>query len=186
MEDGIHRIQSRVKELLEYARPHELELAPTNVNAMVEKVLSFLEPTFEKAGVHVDKHLGREVPAALPIDADQFEQVLVNVLLNAVQASKPGGRVRVATQRVDGRCRINIADDGGGIPRELQGRVFDLFFTTKADQGGTGLGLPVSQRIVEAHGGGLWIESEENRETKVIIELPVSNAPSLRTQNAER
>ncbi|NIM99514.1 MAG: hypothetical protein GTO24_16015, partial [candidate division Zixibacteria bacterium] len=77
-----------------------------------------------------------------------------------------------------GVCRIEISDTGAGIPKEIQPRLFELFFTTKENQGGTGLGLPISQRIVESHGGELIIVSDEGRGTTVIIELPVINAQS--------
>lgn len=174
MEDGIERIQKRVRDLLEYARPHELKLIPSDINALVEKGLSFLDFSLKKADISVEKHLEDQLPADTLVDPNQIEQVLINIFLNALQAMEKGGKLSVRTAFLNGVCRIEISDTGPGIPADIHSRVFDLFFTTKEAQGGTGLGLPISQRIVESHGGNLNIVSQEQRGTTVVIELPVT------------
>jgi len=174
MEDGIKRIQKRVRDLLEYARPHELKLIPSDINVLVEKGLSFLDFSLKKADISVERHLEDQLPADTLVDPNQIEQVLINIFLNALQAMEKGGKLSVRTASLNGVCRIEISDTGPGIPADIQPRVFDLFFTTKEVQGGTGLGLPISQRIVESHGGNLNIVSQEQRGTTVVIELPVT------------
>lgn len=174
MEDGILRIQKRVKNLLEYARPHELKLVPSSINTVVDKVLGFLDFSMKKAGISVEKDLEKQLPNDVLIDPNQIEQVLVNVFLNALQAMENGGLLTVQTAYLNGVCRIEISDTGPGIPADIQPKVLDLFFTTKGSQGGTGLGLPVSQRIVESHGGTLRMVSREANGTTVMIELPLT------------
>jgi signal transduction histidine kinase len=108
-----------------------------------------------------------------------IEQVLMNLILNAVQAMKNGGVLTIRTSVAEGICRVEVRDTGAGIPPAVLPRVFDPFFTTKGEGEGTGLGLSVNLGIVERHGGRILVESEVGKGTTFTLCLPVSHEASL-------
>ena len=119
-----------------------------------------------------------EMPEALPpveIDKDQMGQVLLNILLNAVQAMPDGGILRINVQILAERLVVTISDTGEGIPDEILFKVFDPFFTTKKKGQGTGLGLWLSQKIIEQHGGTIHMMSREKQGATVQIVIPLSS-----------
>ena len=122
--------------------------------------------------VVLDTQLGRDLPA-LMIDRHMIEQVLMNLVLNAVQALRGGGKVSIRTRVIEGVCQVQVQDSGCGIPPHILPRIFDPFFTTKATGEGTGLGLSVSLGIVERHGGRLLVDSEVGRGSTFTLCLPV-------------
>jgi signal transduction histidine kinase len=173
MENGIKRIQKTVVNLLEYARNPNLEKTPTNFSSLIERTLSLLEFQIHKNQINVEQ----EILATLPeirVDSDQMGQVLVNTLLNSIQAMPNGGAIKVSLKTADERLILTISDTGQGIPEEILPKVFDPFFTTKGEGQGTGLGLWLSQGIVERHGGMIQLFSQEGKGTTVEIQLPVS------------
>ena len=101
-------------------------------------------------------------------------QVLVNILLNAIQAMQDGGILGIRVDAQNGRFTVTISDTGKGIPNDILQKVFDPFFTTKGEGKGTGLGLWVSQIIVEQHGGTISLSSQEGKGTTVEIHLPLA------------
>ena len=102
----------------------------------------------------------------------------MNLLINACDAIGKHGTIHIRTRAVDGGVRVEIEDDGPGIPPEIQSRVFDPFFTTKPVGKGTGLGLSISHGIVERHGGRIWVESAPGRGTRFVLELPLDAGPA--------
>ncbi len=140
------------------------------IPAIVNQVTSLLGPQAEQASVTLAAE-GSDAPRGLSIDPEQIQQVLVNIVLNAVQASPRGGRVLVRYGPDGERYRVEVSDQGGGIPADVRGRIFEPFFTTK--ERGTGLGLAISQRIVAAHQGDIRISSQEGKGTTVEIVLPL-------------
>jgi two-component system NtrC family sensor kinase len=113
------------------------------------------------------------VPPVLA-DPNQLQQVLVNALLNALQASDQGQEVTVAVAAAEGRVRLQVADHGTGIAEGDRQRIFDPFFSTKPEGQGTGLGLSVSYGIVQRHGGEIQVESQPGEGTTVTIDLPAA------------
>ncbi len=167
-----------IKGLLSFARPSPPRLEATDIQEILEQARLLLEGEMAKVGVTVSRHYW---PESLQVfaDAQQMQQVFLNVLLNAIQAMPHGGTVTLRTSPQPpgppwAEVRVEIADTGAGIPAEYLHRVFDPFFTTR--EGGTGLGLSMSRRIVDAHGGALSAESQEGRGTRVTIYLPMSTA----------
>ncbi|HZS11028.1 MAG TPA: ATP-binding protein, partial [Nitrospirales bacterium] len=156
----------------DFSQQHDPELAATDLNAVVDRVLFLTEHTLSASQVKLEKDLCRDLPNIL-VDAHMIEQVLMNLVLNAVQAMKGGGTIRVRTRLVDDRCAIEVEDTGCGIPPNLLPRIFDPFFTTKGTGEGTGLGLSVSLGIVERHGGELLVESEVGRGSTFTVLLPL-------------
>ncbi len=172
MEDGIHRVQRIVDQLLDFSLQHEPELTSVNVNSLVEDVLSLTGYAIKKNGIKLKKELASE-PIILMADRHKMGQVVMNILLNAVHAMKGKGQIRVKTFQENGWCCIEIADNGEGIPSHILPKIFDPFFTTKDVGKGTGLGLAVSRGIVEKHSGKIEVKSELGKGTTFIVKLPV-------------
>lgn len=164
----IDRLDTTVKDLLVYARPRPARFQRCGLARVVNRVTSFLgvQPDADSSTIQAD------VAGSLELYADdvQLEQLLVNILLNASQASPAGGTIRLHAESDEEDILIQVADEGPGIPDEIRAHIFDPFYTTKAR--GTGLGLPICRRIVEAHGGTITIESPNGGGTQVSIRLP--------------
>jgi signal transduction histidine kinase len=169
-----HRLERILEDFLRFARVRELQLTPADLNVVVERVRDFIEPQAMSQNVIVRTDYGAGVEA-VPLDAELFQQALLNLVLNALHAMPEGGEL-ILTTRLDKngtsrRALLEVVDTGQGIPAELQERVFDPFFSTR--QGGSGLGLPTTRKIIEAHGGTIGLESVPRRGTKFTIRLPV-------------
>lgn len=145
--------------------------ATVDCNELIEQILSRLRATETGAGIHIHTDFGR-LPN-IHLRPNELRQVLVNVLTNAVQAMKGRGVLEVTTQAVGGQIGVKIRDSGCGIPSAYLSKVFDAFFTTKAQGEGRGLGLTIARRIVESLGGQIEIESQEGHGSTVVITLPV-------------
>ncbi|MBI5180874.1 MAG: PAS domain S-box protein [Nitrospirae bacterium] len=174
MEDGIHRVQRTVDQLLDFSLQHEPELTSVNVNSLIEDVLSLIGYAITKNGIKLKKELNPDLPQ-LMVDQHKMSQVMMNILLNAVQAMKGKGQIRVKTFQEDGWCCIEVMDNGEGIPPNVFPKIFDPFFTTKDVGKGTGLGLAVSRGIVEKHSGRIDVKSELGKGTTFTVKLPVNN-----------
>ena len=141
---------------------------------LVAETLLLFETHAVKAGIGVDRRLTPDLPW-VEADANQLQQVLLNLLNNAREALGGRGEIRVSTAlTADGRVRFSVTDDGPGIPPEIQPRIFVPFFTTKEE--GTGLGLSVSYRIVRDHGGRLEVTSEPGAGAAFTVDLPAAPA----------
>jgi PAS domain S-box-containing protein len=178
MEDGLRRVQKIVRQLLDFSQQHKPELRSTDINTLVDRVLVLTNHTI--AAKQLTLH--RECEPGLPpmmVDPHMIEQVLMNLILNAVQATQEGGTVTIRTRQNNGTCEIDVEDTGCGIPPEVRSNIFDPFFTTKRTGEGTGLGLSVSLGIVERHGGEMLVESEIEKGTKFTVRLPFVPSPSL-------
>lgn len=171
--EGTKRISQTIRGLLNYTRPDPLLLTRLNLHRLVDDAFSFLahQPMFR--GIELEK----KVPVDLPevtADANQLSQVLMNLLLNAAQASPQGGTITVAAQKVKfaESVEITVSDTGEGIPADILPHVFEPFFTTKRGKG-TGLGLSITHAYVRSHGGDIRIDSLPGRGTNVRITLPI-------------
>jgi signal transduction histidine kinase len=176
----LRRLEDLLNRFLAYARPRTPALRLVSLGELVDHVVALLRPEVERQGVAIDT-AGTEPWPLLRVDPEQIEQVLLNVLLNAIQASPRGATVRIRRHEEAGQVIMDIVDEGPGIPEELRARVFQPFVTTKAK--GTGLGLAVSARIVNSHGGSIDVRPDPAGGTCVSIRLPhapedVSGAPA--------
>ena len=170
---GAKRISATLRGLVNYARPGPLVLSKISLNRLVVDTLSFLEgqPMLR------DKHLENQVPADLPhirADANQLSQVLMNLLLNAAEATPEGGRITISASKLTyvDSIEIRVSDTGCGIPPDILPHVFEPFFTTKRGKG-TGLGLSISQAYVRSHNGEIRADSVVNHGTTITITLPI-------------
>jgi len=178
MEDGVRRVQKIVRQLLDFSQQHEPEFALTDINHVVDRVLVLTTHLFAPNRIRLETGFGQGLPKVM-VDRHMIEQVLMNLVLNAVQAMKDGGGLTIRTSVVEGVCLIEVRDTGSGIPPAVLPRIFDPFFTTKSEGEGTGLGLSVSLGIVERHGGKILVDSEVGKGTTFTLCLPVSRERSL-------
>jgi signal transduction histidine kinase len=171
----IDRISGIIRSLLDVVRPAKPEIQPTSLPAVIERLLPLLRHTARRRGLTLDASVPDDVPPVLA-DPNQLQQVLINLVMNAVEATPAGGRVHVTVrQRVaaaDSGVEVAVADTGPGIPPEILPRVFEPFFTTKPPGQGTGLGLAICRDIVREHGGDIRLESGPQAGTTVTIWLP--------------
>ena len=166
----IHRLDYIITQFLGAIRPAPLQLNLASLNEVVEKTLELLQPEIENRGVTVKTKLSRHLTAT-PVDAMQLQQVLVNLVKNAVQAMTAGGTLTLQTGENSDNVWMSVADTGGGIPQEQINRIFEPFYTTKKK--GSGLGLMIVQRIVRAHNGRIELESHVGRGTTFRVWLPL-------------
>ncbi|HEV2454020.1 MAG TPA: ATP-binding protein [Verrucomicrobiae bacterium] len=165
----IVRLDYIITQFLQAIRPAPLQLKVASLNEVVAKTLELLRPELENRGLAVKTRPARQLPG-VPIDATQMQQVLVNLIKNAMQAMSRGGTLTLQTGEGSDGVWVSVADTGGGIPQEQITRIFEPFYTTKKK--GTGLGLMIVQRIVRAHGGKIEVESRVGRGTTFRIWLP--------------
>lgn len=166
----INRLDYIITQFLGAIRPAPVQLKVASLNEVVEKSLELLGPEIENRGVAVKKKLTRNLTPT-PIDATQLQQVMVNLVKNAMQAMTTGGTLTLQTGETADSVWVSVADTGGGIPQEQISRIFEPFYTTKKK--GTGLGLMIVQRIIRAHNGRVELESHVGRGTTFRIWLPL-------------
>lgn len=166
----IKRLDYIVTQFLHAIRPAAPQLKPHALNDVVVKTLELLKPELDNRGVQVRIRLARQLPLS-PIDSTQIQQVLVNLIKNAIQAMTKGGTLTIQTGEGSEDVWVSVADTGGGIPQDQLNRIFEPFYTTKKK--GSGLGLMIVQRIVRAHNGRVELESQVGRGTTFRIWLPL-------------
>jgi signal transduction histidine kinase len=165
----VARLNTIVQEFLTLARTPTLQRASIAVATLLQEVAALLDAEAQARSVR----LTVQVPGPLPplhLDRQQMQQALLSLLLNALQATPPGGAVQVTAEARSEEVRITIADQGSGIAPELLERIFDPYFTTKPE--GTGLGLPIALRIIQAHDGTLDVRSIPGQGTTVDVHVP--------------
>jgi two-component system NtrC family sensor kinase len=163
-----------VSNLLAFSRQRPVEIAPAAVNLIVERALAVVRHKLELQGIELETAPGSDLPQ-VDCDASQIEQVLVALIMNAIEAMPEGGLLRVQTSRpTDSQVELCVTDNGAPIPAEVLPHVFEPFFTTKQHANGAGLGLAVAYGIVRQHGGEILVET--GPETSFRVRLPVSQA----------
>jgi signal transduction histidine kinase len=174
-------IKRVLEDLRNVARPIPLEHFPLDLNRTIGEVIETMRPVAETAGLTIKADL---TPAAPFIEGDVFAlgRVYRNLILNALQATAPGGDVTVTTQTAGDRARVVIADTGCGIPADRLPKIFDDFVTTK--RRGLGLGLAISKKIIEQLGGTIRVVSEVGRGTTFTLEFPATKARPMAMEAA--
>jgi two-component system sensor histidine kinase HydH len=163
------RLADLSSDFLRFARMRDLPLEPCDLSKVVEEMVDFFEPTARAAGIDIKTY----VPADLPrvhLDRDMFKQAILNLMLNAEQALPGGGAITVQASALSGHVCLSLIDTGQGMAPEVLAKVFEPFFSTKST--GSGLGLPTTRKIVEAHRGSIDVQSEVGKGTKFTIRLP--------------
>jgi len=177
IEQNARRCQRIVENLLAFARQSRMTKRRASLNEVIDSVLNLNEYQFRMDNVHIERDLERSIPP-FPIDVNRWQQVFINLASNAHQALLASDvtprRIRFATRLVDGSIEIRIADNGPGIPEDVQTHIFDPFFTTK--EAGTGLGLGICFGIVEEHGGTIVLDKSVESGACFVITVPVADA----------
>jgi len=170
--NGTLRCTKIVQGLLDFARQTNPKMVCANLKQLINKTLSIMENQFFIEDIKVIKKLNEDIPDIM-LDVNQIEQVFVNILLNAIEATPKGGTIHIASECDKDFAYITFKDTGHGIPKEIIGKIFDPFFTTKPEKEGTGLGLSVSYGIIERHNGTIEVKSKVNEGTIFTIKLPL-------------
>ena len=174
--EEVNGLNMLTTEFLDFGRPMQLELKPTSLNCVVDKTLQLMSVHITDNNVVVKENLDQSAPL-IAADESQLEQVLRNMIINALQAMPDGGALTVETGRAPmGGAYMSVIDTGAGIPADKLDRIFVPFFTTKTK--GTGLGLSVVQKIVENHGGTIEVTSEVDKGATFTIILPQDGVPA--------
>ena len=164
----IKRLDDFVSEFLRFARPPRLNVERLPVRPLLTDLAAFLAPEFSKKGVALELDLGG--PDTAWIDGFQLKQAILNLVLNALQATSAGGHVVVRTSGDRRRLVVAVSDDGEGMEAEVRDKAFTPFFTTREE--GTGLGLPLVRRVADQHGGSIEISSTPGAGTSVTLLFP--------------
>jgi two-component system NtrC family sensor kinase len=180
--DGVKRIERTVANLLNFSRPRSMRLGPTSLNQSLGQVLELARFQLRKSRVEARLELDPRDPRIVG-DRFQIEQLLLNLVLNAIQAMPDGGSLTLRTRRREDWELVEVCDTGVGIPEAIRERIFDPFFTTRDVGKGTGLGLAVSYSIATAHGGGVEVESTEGEGSVFRVLFPARDA--VTTSGAE-
>jgi signal transduction histidine kinase len=175
----IHRLDRVVQTLVDFNRPVELRLSTFDLRKLVDDVAMLAAPEASRRGVEVKTQIA---PDAMPVNADNdlVKQALLNVVLNGVQAMENGGILTIAAARDDGSAAIEVRDQGAGIPSEIREKVFNLFFTTR--ESGSGIGLAMSYRVLQMHGGSLGFTTEVGSGTTFRLLLPLAEVHARKTK----
>jgi signal transduction histidine kinase len=182
---GTKRISSTIRGLINYARPGPLQLAKIHIGRLVDDTLSFLrhQPMFR--AIKLETRIAHDLPA-ITADGNQLSQILMNLLLNAAEATAEGGSITIDAHKIKfmENVEISVTDTGCGIPADILPHVLEPFFTTKRGKG-TGLGLSISHAYVRSHGGDIRVESIPHRGTTVRIVLPIRQEGKLTREKEE-
>ena len=168
----VERLEEITSEILEYSRQSKLNIKPVGINEVVKDALDFLEYKLTAADIKLKTKYDSANPIAA-VDGKRIRQAIFNIVDNSIDSMQPGMSLRVSTGTCDDFVNIDIIDTGTGIPDDVREKLFTLFFTTKPR--GSGLGLPVSKKIIEDHGGRIEFDSKADLETRFSIYLPRVN-----------
>ena len=171
LDKEIDRLDEVVKRFLDFTRPMDVRLEPTQLADLLKEVLEVAQQQLRKSNIHVARLLPIDVPEVY-VDRALLRQAVLNLVLNAVEAMPGGGQLRLMLSRRGEMAEIIVSDTGKGIPVENRQKVFQLFFTTRP--GGSGIGLASTFRIVQLHNGSIDFTSEVGRGTTFRIELPLA------------
>jgi signal transduction histidine kinase len=178
--EEITRMEKIVRNFLEFSRPPALKQEAQFVSTLIDRTLELFSHRIEEKKLRLAHHNGEHLPPVM-VDADQFKQVLNNVLDNAIEATSEGGEIQIAVDK-DHRASaqsmvvVRVRDNGKGMPQDVRERIFEPFYTTKDD--GTGLGLCIAAQIMAKHGGRLVLETSTKRGTTFAIWIPIARKES--------
>lgn len=168
----IKRLDRVVQTLVDFTRPVELRLADLDLRKLVEEVVMLASPEAERQKVRMQKEITLQ-PLPVRVDADLVKQAVLNIVINGVQAMSEGGGNLYVTARRDGDgAVIAVRDEGPGIPAEIRSKIYNLYFTTK--KGGSGIGLPMSYRVLQLHNGSLEFDSIEGSGATFTLRIPLT------------
>ena len=167
--EEVRRLEGLVANLGDFTKEYKLVKRPANINSLIKDVIEIMAGVFSLEKYEFKEFLSTEV-AEINCDPDKLRQVFINIITNGLQAMSDGGAISVSTDKIPLGIEVRISDEGTGIPEEDLEHIFEPFYTTR--ESGSGLGLPISYKIVEAHHGDIWAVSSPGKGTSYIIQLP--------------
>lgn len=191
---SVKRADRIIGSLLDFSRAASLDLNPEDLNSILESSLNLVKVRFKFENINIVMETKNDLPRVLA-DKNKLEQVFINILLNAMQSMPEGGKIVIRTFEREGESfqndigkkiplsglrpgekvvMVEIEDSGPGVPEENLKKIFDPFFSTKGPKGGAGLGLSISRNIINMHKGGIYLESQLGKGTKVTIVLKIA------------
>ena len=179
IDSEIHRLDRVVQILVDFTRPRDLHLEEMDLRHLLEDVITLATPEAEQHGVKIVSELPAS-PLPVRVDSDFMKQAILNVVLNGVQAMPGGGNLKVSGRCDEDVVVTEIRDQGGGIPQEVQDKIFELYFTTKKD--GSGIGLAQTYQILQWHYGSVDFESRDGQGTTFRLRLPLSESAAPSSQ----
>ncbi len=171
LQKEIQRLEEVLSDFLRFAKGGGLELTEQDTNQVVDEVIDFIAPEAKRNNVEVIRNYTSDLPA-IKLDTGLIKQAILNLIINAQQAMPGGGKLSVSTSLKDGHIQVEVTDTGVGIPDANLDKIFQAYYSTKKK--GTGLGLPTAKRIVEEHGGNIYVESQEGKGSSFTIQLPLN------------
>jgi len=169
----IHRLDRVVQILVDFTRPRDLKLEEIDLRRLLEDVALLAAPDAEQHGVTIVRSFPQQ-PLYVKVDTDLLKQAILNIVINGVQAMTQGGKLTVAARREEGMVLTEIRDTGGGIPKEVQEKIFELYFTTK--KGGSGIGLAQTYQILQWHYGSVDFESVDGQGAIFRLRIPLAES----------
>ena len=163
------RLENLLNDFLRFSKVRRLELRMGNLNEQVERVLDLFAPQAREQGVEIIRYLDADLPS-IQLNAETLQAALVNLVKNALEAMPGGGQFVARTRMTRTGVALDLIDTGCGMDERTAVKMFEAFYSTKS--GGSGLGLPTAQKIIEAHGGRISVHSEAGRGTQFTLEFP--------------
>jgi signal transduction histidine kinase len=173
IESEIHRLDRVVQTLVDFTRPRNLHLENVDLRRLLDDVAQLAAPDAEQHGVTIERQRSAN-PLLVKADLDLMKQALLNVVINGVQAMPQGGLLTIAARREDSVIVAEVSDEGGGIPQEVQDKIFELYYTTKKD--GSGIGLAQTYQILQWHYGWVDFQSMDGRGTTFRFHIPAAES----------
>lgn len=170
VQEQCERLQGLLNDFLRFARIRDLNLLPGNLNEQITRVLDFVAPQAQQQGIEIIRYLDLELPS-IDLDAELLYSALLNLVVNSIQAMPDGGSLMVQTREFRSGVALRLVDTGCGMSDTTAMRMFDPFYSTK--EGGSGLGLPLAKKIIEAHHAIIDVQSELGRGTQFTLEFPI-------------
>lgn len=170
LQEQCERLQNLLDDFLKFARLRQLELRAGNLNTQVERVLNMFAPQAAANEVDIVLYLDADLPS-IQLDEQTLDSALFNLVKNSMEALPKGGRLEVRTRLTRYGVALDLIDTGCGMDRETLIHMFDAFYSTKYS--GSGLGLPTAKKVIEAHHGKIYVQSEVDRGTQITLEFPI-------------
>lgn len=164
------RLQNLLDDFLKFARLRNLELRAGNLNTQIERVLDMFAPQAKASGVDIIRYLDADLPG-IRLEEQTLSSALVNLVKNSIEAMPDGGRLEARTRLTRKGVALDLIDTGSGMDSDTLIHMFDAFYSTK--YGGSGLGLPTAKKVIEAHYGTIYVQSEVGRGTQITLEFPI-------------
>jgi signal transduction histidine kinase len=182
----IHRLDRVVQILVDFTRPRDLRLEEVDLRKLLGEVSVLAAPDAARHGVRVVQELPDDDDALMVrVDSDLMKQAILNLVLNGVQSMTAGGTLTLKARRDDEAIFAEVLDQGCGIPPEAQEKIFELYYTTKGDKGGSGIGLAQTYQIMQWHYGSVEFDSIVGAGTTFRLRLPAAAAKPDRREDAE-